>query len=693
MRQFNRLLITALVLLSYCSVFAQLKEKPKWTLSFSKEQVKVGDQLELIFKSKIEKNWYMYANDFDENVGPIVATIDFKKHPSYQLVGKTKPVGNHHKYDDVFEGDVSIFKGVAEFRQTVKILAQNPIIKTTLEFQVCSEVSGMCVLFEDDLEFKGLKVDFAPETETQQTKVDQVKIESPESDKALDSMKQVLSVDKKEQLQIDDVAGKSQKTIWAFLIFAFLGGLIAVITPCVFPMLPMTVSFFTKKSETKGQGVRRATIFGIFIILIYTSLGLLFAFFGLGPDFGNWLSTHWVPNVLFFLIFIVFGASFLGMFEITMPHSIVNKIDSQSSMGSSIGIFFMAFTLVLVSFSCTGPIVGSLLIEAVGGNFTKPLLGMAAFGFGLALPFSVFAMFPGWMTNLPKSGGWLNSVKVVLGFLELALAFKFLSIPDQTYHWHILDREVYLGIWIVIFTLLGLYLIGVIKFSHDTPMQYLGVPRLFLAIITFAFALYLVPGLWGAPLKALSGYLPPKASLDFDLYKQRSAAFESRNDKTEMKVKYADLFHFPHDLDGFFDYREALAYSKKVNKPIFIDFTGHGCVNCREMEANVWSSPEVLKRLNEDFILLALYVDDKTELPQSEWYVSTYDNREKKSIGKQNADLQINKFGANAQPYYVIIDGDENILVQPKAYDLEVTNFVNFLESGKAAFYRKSNKH
>jgi len=306
------------------------------------------------------------------------------------------------------------------------------------------------------------------------------------------------------------------------------------------------------------------------------------------------------------------------------------------------------------------------------------------------LPFTLFAIFPNWMQSLPKSGGWLNSVKVVLGFLELALAFKFLSIPDQTYHWGLLDREVYIAIWIVIFFLLGMYLLGKLKFSHDSDLPYLSVPRLGLAIATFTFVVYLIPGMFGAPLKALSGYLPPQATLDFDLYSNKTSAHAEKTTGNDLgEVKYKNLFHFPHGIEGFFDYKQALDYSKKVNKPIFIDFTGHGCVNCREMEANVWSDPEVLKRMKEDFVMLAIYVDDKTELPENEWYISAYDNKVKKTIGKQNADLQITKYNANAQPYYVIIDGNENVLTQPHAYDRNIQHFINFLDAGKKAFYEK----
>jgi thiol:disulfide interchange protein DsbD len=551
----------------------------------------------------------------------------------------------------------------------------------------------MCVLLDDELTFKNIKV-ISPSSKTSITPPSVIGHPSPDTSIIRHPSSDTSVIGPPSSVtpptSSSGVSGGNESSLLGFLLFAFLGGLIAVVTPCVFPMLPMTVTFFTKRSETRGLALKRAFGFGLSIVGIYASLGLVFGVFGLGADFGNWLSTHWVPNMLFFVIFIFFAASFLGMFEITLPHQFVNQVDSKSSMGSFLGVFFMAFTLVLVSFSCTGPIVGSLLIEAVGGKFIKPVLGMAAFGAGLAAPFTIFAIFPSWMQNLPKSGGWLNSVKVVLGFLELALAFKFLSIPDQTYHWGLLDREVYIAIWIVIFFLLGLYLLGKLRFAHDDEVTTLSVPRLFMAIITFTFVMYLVPGMFGAPLKALSGYLPPQESLDFDLSKSKGGSNQHANNSDELgEIRFKELFHLPHELNGFFDYKQALAYAKKVNKPIFIDFTGHGCVNCREMEANVWSDPQVLKRLNEDYVVLALYVDDKTELPQAEWYTSARDNKEKKTIGKQNADLQITKYNANAQPYYVLIDANEKTLVEPKAYDLSVPNFIAFLDAGKAAFQKK----
>jgi thiol:disulfide interchange protein len=471
------------------------------------------------------------------------------------------------------------------------------------------------------------------------------------------------------------------------MLIAFLAGLAALLTPCVFPMIPMTVTFFTGRAKSRISGIRNAFIYGFSIIAIYTIAGTAVAAIQ-GPEFANWLSTHWLPNVFFFLIFIFFAFAFLGMFELTLPSGFVNKMDAKADKGGMTGIFFMAFTLVLVSFSCTGPIVGSILISSAGGELVKPILGMFAFSMAFAIPFTLFAIFPEWLNSLPKSGGWLNSVKVVLGFLELALAFKFLSVADQVYHWGLLDRDIYIAIWVVIFALLGFYLLGKIRTKHDDPLDYIGVPRLMLAIGTFVFVIYLIPGLWGAPLKALSGYLPPMATHDFNIFENRYAAVASEN-KLDDVPKYADFLHFPHGIQGYFDYDQALAAAKRTGKPLFIDFTGHGCVNCREMEARVWSDPLVLQRLKEDFVMVALYIDERYELPESEWYTSEYDGKVKSTIGKQNADFQITRFNNNAQPYYVVLDHNEELLVRPKAYDTNIQNFVNFLEEAKAEFGKR----
>lgn len=478
------------------------------------------------------------------------------------------------------------------------------------------------------------------------------------------------------------------------MVVAFLAGLAALLTPCVFPMIPMTVTFFTGKAKNRAGAIRQAVIYGLSIIVIYVVAGTIIAVIN-GPEFANWLSTHWIPNVFFFLVFFIFALSFLGLFEINLPSSFVNKVDAKADKGGLGGVFFMAFTLVLVSFSCTGPIVGSILVESAGGMVIKPLMGMFAFSLAFAIPFTLFAIFPEWLNNLPKSGGWLNSVKVVLGFLELALGLKFLSIADQVYHWGILDRDIYLVLWIVIFAMLGLYLLGKLRLPGDSPIEKLSVGRLMLSLVTFSFVLYMIPGLFGAPLKALSGYLPPMSSHDFDLptlIRENSggSGVISAEDQLCEEPLYGDMLHFPHGIKGYFDYEQALACAKEQGKPIFVDFTGHGCVNCREMEARVWSDPKVLSRLKNDYVMLALYVDEKTELPEKDWYTSEYDGKVKKSIGKQNADFQITRFNNNAQPYYVLLDTNGELLIEPIAYERSISKFVDFLDEGKEKFEAKN---
>ena len=481
--------------------------------------------------------------------------------------------------------------------------------------------------------------------------------------------------------------------LWALILEAILWGFAMLLTPCVFPMVPMTVSFFMKGSENARQGRLKAFLYGLFIVLLYTVpisliIGITWIVGGNGvtADIFNWLSTHWLPNLIFFLVFMVFAASFFGAFEITLPSKWTNSADRNSDRKGLGGIFFLALTLVLVSFSCTGPIVGTVLIKSTQGEFWTPMVTMLAFSVAFALPFTVLALFPSLLKKLPKSGGWLNSVKVVLGFIEIALGLKFLSTADQTYHWHLLDREVYLAIWIAVFFLLGLYLLGKIRFKYDEPLEYLRVPRLTLAIAVFAFVMYLIPGMWGAPLKALSGYLPPQTTIDFDLSAKTAAVADDYESAICVTPKYADLLHLPHGLQGYFDYNQALECAKEQGKPLFIDFTGHGCVNCREMEARVWSDAAVLDRLRNDFVVVALYVDDKTELPESEWVTSAYDGKVKKSIGKVNADFQISRFKINAQPYYCLLDTDGQLLVPPMGYNLNVSEFVEFLDEGLNKF-------
>lgn len=474
-----------------------------------------------------------------------------------------------------------------------------------------------------------------------------------------------------------------EDSLWKFLLIALGVGLATCLTPCVYPLIPMTVSFFIKQ---KG-GVGKAFLYGASIIGIYVLFGTIVAA-SLGQAAPNFISTHWIPNLLFFSIFIIFGLSFLGLFEIQLPSKFVNNVDAKSDRGGLIGIFFMAFTLALVSFSCTGPFVGSLLGLGSSGQFIKPIIGMFGFGLGLASPFVLLALSPELLKKIPKSGGWMNTIKVFFGFLELALALKFFSTVDQTYHWRILDREIYLAIWIAIFTLMGLHLLGKFLMPHDDKVEKLSVPRLMVALAVFSFVVYLIPGMFGAPLKAMSGLLPPTETQDFVLSKSSGESSVNQDSDFPKSVKYSSFLKLPHGLQGFFDYKEAVAYAKKVNKPIFIDFTGHGCVNCRKMEASVWVDSEVLKRLREDYVVVALYVDDKTELPKNEWFTSKDDGLEKSTLGDQNLDFEITKFNANAQPYYCLVNPNDDAkpLVVPRAFNQDIPAFIKFLDEGKALF-------
>lgn len=477
---------------------------------------------------------------------------------------------------------------------------------------------------------------------------------------------------------------QENKTLWGIFIAGFIGGFAALLMPCIFPMLPLTVSFFTKGSE-KGRAFSRAALYGFFIIVIYVLLGLLVTVI-FGADALNSLSTNGIFNFFFFLLLVVFAASFFGAFEITLPSSWVNKMDANSDKGGIAGLFFMAGTLALVSFSCTGPIIGTLLVQAATtGALLGPAIGMFGFSLALAIPFALFALFPSVMDKLPKSGGWLNSVKVVLGFLELAFALKFLSNVDLAYHWEWFDRELFLSLWIVIFGMMGIYLLGKLKFSHDSVLDFISVPRLFLATVILAFTIYLIPGMWGAPLRSISAFLPPQETQDFDLYTAGLLAGKTSVTK-DGPHKYENKFHAPLKLNAYFDYNEGIAAAKTLNKPVLIDFTGHACVNCRKMEANVWPNQEVYKMISNDYVLIQLYVDDKSELAPDD-VVITPEGRKLNTIGKKWSDLQARKFQSNSQPFYVLLDPKtEQLLAQPQGADYEIANYINFLKSGLKAF-------
>lgn len=489
--------------------------------------------------------------------------------------------------------------------------------------------------------------------------------------------------------QSNDSSSQQEKSsIWSLILEAVLWGFAMLLTPCVFPMVPMTVSFFIKGSGTPAQGRFKASMYGLFIVLLYTVpisiIILLTRIIGgdaVTADIFNWLATHWLPNIIFFLVFMVFAASFFGAFEITLPSKWTNAADKNSDKGGLGGIFFLALTLVLVSFSCTGPIVGTVLIKSTQGEFWAPMVTMLAFSIAFALPFTLLAFFPSLIKKVKKSGGnWLGSVKVVLGFIELALGLKFLSTADQTYHWGILDREVYLALWIVIFSLLGLYLLGKIRFTHDEKVETIGVPRLALSIAVFSFVVYLIPGMWGAPLKALSGYLPPITTQDFVLGAQGTANTVSMVSDQSKENRYN--LELPLGLSGYFTLEDGMKAAQKEGKPIFVDVTGHGCVNCREMEARVWSDPRVLKILKEKYIIVALYNDDKQKLDQSDWVTDAQTGKVYKDLGRANSYIARTRWGVNAQPNYILLSPSGEQLVPVRGYDLSVDGFIAFLQSG-----------
>ena len=665
-----------------------------------------GAEYELRFEAAIPSGFHMYDMGPYEG-GPNPTVITLSPEAGVELVGsveqRTKP---HRYFDQMFGMEIGTFSGKALFTQRVRLTAAQAKVRAAIEWMICDDKSCMppsdteltLVVGAADAQGAAAEATTAPAGDesvaTPAAATERVSDTAATSGSVAGASETTAGAETA-AAPAKDAAGSG--SLWSLIIEAILWGFAALLTPCVFPMVPMTVSFFMKSSGKPALGRFRAGMYGFFIVALYTlpiaAIIVITRLVGgdaVTADIFNWLATHWLPNLIFFAVFMLFAASFFGAFEITMPSWMVNKSDSKADSKGLAGIFFMALTLVLVSFSCTGPIVGSVLIKSTAGEFWSPIVTMLAFSLAFALPFTLFAFFPSMLKKLPKSGGWLNSVKVVLGFVEVALGFKFLSVADQTYHWGLLDREVYLAIWIVVFAMLGFYLLGKLRFAHDDEVQHVGVGRLALAIAVFTFVVYLIPGMWGAPLKALSGYLPPLTTQDFVLGQTTSAGASVSVTAPLRTVdgkapKYSDVLYLPHGLEGFFDLKEAEAYAARAGKPLFIDFTGHGCVNCREMEARVWSDPRVLELLRNDYVICALYSDDKVELPESEW-VSTESGKVLRSLGKINAHYALKTFGVNAQPYYVLQGRDGRMLVEPRGYDLDVEAFVDFLRRGVEAY-------
>lgn len=655
-------------LIGLLPVLAQMQEPIK----FQTELKKISDtEAELVFNATIDAGWHLYSTELPED-GPVSATINFDKLEGAELVGKLTPRGNVvEHFDNMFEMTLRYFENKGTFVQKVKFTGGAYTLKGYLQYGACNDENCLPptdVEFNYTGEAQGAADSAQPATSNKVAVTEPLPIEEAPAVESPTVETTAVSANDLWTPVIDELAAYGQaeesnpanQSLWVIFLTGLVGGLVALFTPCVWPIIPMTVSFFLKRSkDDKKKGIRDAWLYGASIVVIYVILGLAVTLI-FGASALNALSTNAVFNILFFLMLVVFAASFFGAFEITLPSSWSNAVDSKAEQTTGLlSIFLMAFTLTLVSFSCTGPIIGFLLVEvSTSGNIIGPAVGMLGFAIALALPFTLFAMFPSWLKSMPKSGNWMNVIKVTLGFLELAFALKFLSVADLAYGWHILDRETFLALWIVIFALLGFYLLGKIKFPHDEEEDdKVGVTRFFLAMISLAFAVYMVPGLWGAPLRAISAFAPPAHTQDFVL------------NKNEMQTH-------------FLDYEEGMAYAKKAGKPVLLDFTGHGCVNCRKMENAVWIDQNVKQIIDNDYVLISLYVDEKAPLPEHITVTENGKERTLRTVGDKWSYLQRVKFGANAQPFYVLVDNEGNPLNKSYSYDEDVAKYIDFLKTG-----------
>ena len=666
------------------TAFSQPMNPVKWT--FSAEQTS-DNKFELVFKATIDYPWHLYSAYLPEN-GPIATKPYYKTTDEYELVETILEIIKPKiKFDEGFQMNVGTIDKNAEFRQKVKLTGSSATITGEIEYQVCDDSNCLPPAYaEFSFDLKVPKKINTVESEIPKVPVAEKPIEnvSSEENSQIEVQKTELS-QAPEDDPIDYLSESTddEKSLWGFFWIAFGAGLLALLTPCVFPMIPMTVSFFMQGSENRARSVFRGSVFGISIIAIYTLLGLIVSLTNLGPDAANALSTHWVPNLIFFLLFVIFAFSFFGMFELVLPSKWVNKADQGADKGGFAGAFFMALTTVLVSFSCTGPIVGALLVEAAGGLALKPILGMFGFGLAFAIPFTLFAIFPSLLKGLPKSGGWLNAIKVVLGFVVLAFSMKFLQPLDPSHK--ILTREAVLIVWTILFFLMGMYLLGKLKFSHDSDLPFIKVPRLLFAIATFAFSLYMFMGLFGAQLKVVSPLLPPKSVGWIDMTQvsvHSGSSTMTEKSKECTPVKHTAEFHTQYGLSSFYDLEEGMACAKKTGKPVFLDFTGRFCSNCKKMEAAVWSDQTVQGMLRNDFILISLYTDVNKKLPEEEWYTSKIDGKVKKTIGQQNVDYEISKFKTNTVPLYVILDSEGNVLNEPRGTNLNVAGYIAWMREG-----------
>lgn len=663
----RKIIFLLLAFLAFAKGNTQILDPVKWTTKIEK---KSNNNYLLTFNGVIENDWHMYSQ-FTPDGGPLPLEVIFKNQKgNYNLVGKAKESKTTTAFNDVFEVNETYFVKKAQIQQEVTLTnLKNSNIEVALNYQVCKDA---CINLEKKFSFA------IPEIRNSKVEEKGIKTDSILAKTSISKTENPL-----QKAEVVPTKPATEKGLWSIFFIAFLSGFAALLTPCVFPMIPMTVSFFTKQSKSKAKGIEHALIYGISIILIYVILGLLVTWI-FGADALNALSTNVWFNLIFFLLLVVFAASFLGAFEIMLPNSWANKVDSQADRGGIIGILFMALALAIVSFSCTGPIVGTLLVQAASKGGIAPIIGMLGFSSALALPFMLFAMFPGWLHSLPKSGGWLNTVKVVLGFLELALAFKFLSNADLVLQLHLLEREVFLTIWIAIFGTLAFYLFGKITLPHDSPMTHISVGRLSLGLLVLSFTIYLIPGLWGAPLKLINAFPPPME------YSESPLGFGNSGSTTSTAILPNGAKLGPHQIVVFDDYDKGLAYAKTVNKPIMLDFTGFACVNCRKMENNVWSDPRVLSILKNEVVLISLYVDDKRDLPKSEQFTSKTTGSIIETVGDKWTDLMISKYKTNTQPLYVLSDSNGNSLNKgtPTISYTSVDEYESWLKTGISKFIK-----
>lgn len=659
------------IVAALCTI-AALAQTPTVKWSYTVEKA-TEDSYRVLFTASIARGFHSYSTK-DEYSPTEILDAEVK---GGSLIGDLQEIGTPKDID----GSLA-YEGSMQIAQNIRLTSDTAVYSGTIFSNACNV--GNC-----KPEYYDFEITITKDSKTVATpaKADKGNAAAPAASLSTSDTGSDTGIAAPAQSK-DNSSQQEKSSIWSLILEAVLWGFAMLLTPCVFPMVPMTVSFFIKGSGTPAQGRFKASMYGLFIVLLYTVpisiIILLTRIIGgdaVTADIFNWLATHWLPNIIFFLVFMVFAASFFGAFEITLPSKWTNAADKNSDKGGLGGIFFLALTLVLVSFSCTGPIVGTVLIKSTQGEFWAPMVTMLAFSIAFALPFTLLAFFPSLIKKVKKSGGnWLGSVKVVLGFIELALGLKFLSTADQTYHWGILDREVYLALWIVIFSLLGLYLLGKIRFTHDEKVETIGVPRLALSIAVFSFVVYLIPGMWGAPLKALSGYLPPITTQDFVLGAQGTANTVSMVSDQSKENRYN--LELPLGLSGYFTLEDGMKAAQKEGKPIFVDVTGHGCVNCREMEARVWSDPRVLKILKEKYIIVALYNDDKQKLDQSDWVTDAQTGKVYKDLGRANSYIARTRWGVNAQPNYILLSPSGEQLVPVRGYDLSVDGFIAFLQSG-----------